>query len=56
MAILGAVTGGSVYVVCRLIGKDLHVSVHSFFFALTTGFGGFLALAFSKYTINPMNM
>ena len=49
-------TGACVYIVCRLIGKDLHVSVHSFFFALTTGIGGFIALAFSKYSINPMNM
>ena len=56
LSIIGAATGSMVYLICRKIGKELHVSVHSFFFATVTGFGGFIALGFTTYKISPLGI
>ncbi|CDW82510.1 duf6 domain protein [Stylonychia lemnae] len=56
LSLFGAISGTMVYIVCRKIGKELHVSVHSFFFAVVTAFGGFIALSFTSYTIAPLGI
>eukprot|EP00347_Sterkiella_histriomuscorum_P011479 403372297 len=56
LALFGAMSGACVYVVCRVIGKDLHVSVHSFYFAMMTGIGGFILHYFSKYEIGVLTV
>ena len=56
LSLNGAVTGSMVFLICRKIGKDLHVSVHSFFFAIVTGFSGFITLAFTTYKISPLGI
>lgn len=54
-ALLGAVSGSFVYVVCRKLGNQVHVSIHPMFMALTSGLGAVLFLACSNYTISALN-
>ena len=53
-AFFGSVTGSFVYVVCRKLGTQIHVSVHPFYMALISGFGAVWLLAFSRYKISGL--
>ena len=47
MALWGSISGSFVFVVCRKLGTQVHVSLHPFFMALICGFGGVWLLVFS---------
>lgn len=48
-ALFGSISGSFVFVVCRKLGTQIHVSIHPFFMATISGLGGVLLLAFSRY-------
>ncbi len=54
MALWGSVSGSFVFVVCRKLGTQVHVSLHPFYMALICGFGGVWLLAFTRYTIGSL--
>ena len=54
MALWGSVSGSFVFVVCRKLGTQVHVSLHPFYMALICGFGGVWVLAFSRCTIGTL--
>ena len=57
MSFIASGSQSIVFVACRFIGKDLHVSVHSFYFAMTSSLIGFFLLAFSsKYSLGVLNL
>ena len=47
-ALFGSLNNAFVFVTCRKLGKDIHQSIHPFFYALTTIIGGFIALSFKN--------
>eukprot|EP00347_Sterkiella_histriomuscorum_P011188 403373411 len=53
-AIFGSLNNAFVFLVCRKIGKDLHQSIHPFYFALMTSIGATLALSFSNLQSYPL--
>lgn len=54
LALFGSVSGSGVYVVCRKLGTQLHVSVHPFYMAVISGFCGVWLLSFSRYSISGL--
>ncbi len=54
MALWGSISGSFVFVVCRKLGTQVHVSLHPFYMAVICGFGGVWLLIFSRYTIGSL--
>ena len=54
LSLFGSLAGSGVYVCCRKLGTQIHVSVHPFFMALISGFGGVWILGFSRYQIGKL--
>ena len=54
-ALIGSVTGSCVFVVCRMLGTQLHVSIHPFFMAMVSAIGCVWLLALTDFTIGSLN-
>jgi len=46
-AILGSISNALVFLVCRVIGNEVHQSLHPFYFAVTTIMGSMVGLGLS---------
>jgi len=53
-ALIGSLFNALVFLVCRKIGKDVHQSLHPFYFGLMSMFGGMLLLIYNRIPINPL--
>ncbi|CDW91868.1 drug metabolite transporter permease [Stylonychia lemnae] len=54
-AIFGSFNNALVFLVCRKIGKDIHQSIHPFYFAMMSAVGATLALFLSNIPSYPLS-